>query len=50
MVLIYKKKWGRGRKAPGQKNDNNLNLIQVINYCLQRAWYGKMDEDPGDVT
>lgn len=50
MAHIYKRKWGRGSKAPGQKNDNNLNLIQVINYFLQRSWYGKMDDDSGDIT
>lgn len=50
MALIYKRKRGRETKAPGQKNDNNLNLIQVINYYLQIAWYDKMDDDPGDIT
>lgn len=51
MAHIYKKKWGGGwSKAQGQRNENNLNLIQVINYYLQRALYGKMDDDTRDIT
>lgn len=50
MAHIYKRKGGRESKAPRQKDDNNLNIIQVINYYLQRAWCGKMDDDPGDIT
>lgn len=40
---------GRRREAPRTERMETI-LIRVINYCLQRAWFGKRDDDIRGIT